>query len=999
MSDSVRAFAEGPEDDPVEALLVECMDRVARGETGAVEEACAGHPEHALEIRERMGMILRMGLLRSRGSGPEGFPERLGEFRLVRRLGGGGMGVVYHATQEPLGREVALKLIRPEHLYFPRARERFRRETEAVAKLQHPGIVAIHTVGEEQGIPFFAMEMVAGATLAEVLQAVAGRAPESLRGRDMCAAIRARLSESGRECDERDGAVFAGSWVDACAGVVEQIAIALDHAHSRKILHRDVKPSNVVVTPAGRAVLVDFGLASAESELRMTMTGSALGSLLYMAPEQVRGDFESIDARTDVYALGVTLYELLTLHVPYFGEGSESVRAAILDGRPASIRARNRTVSRDLETVCLKAMESEPPRRYASMDEFARDLSAALAGRPIQARPPSALSRAQRWVLRNRAPSAVIALTAALVVGTPLALYFQQRQHARSIERALRAETQASRAAALARADAERERDNARLEARDAEEVAGFLVALFGAPDPFRSRGREPTARELLARGLERVETKLAGQPELQARLLERIGQSYSNLDLYSEALAPMERALALRRELHGECDPRTARTLSQVGKLHRLQGSPKAIPLLREAQETLREVLGAATGTTIQAQAELATALIDRGERREAIELLEDALAEVDGVPGDSREVRLIVLSALAFAHASMQHHAEGERYAREALAVGAELHGELHASRVGDMNSLAVSLQGLGRLDEAETTLEELVALSRELYGERSTAHGVAEMNLGVLLEARGRLDEAEALYRRSSATLRGLLGASHPHAVQSVSNLGNALIRRGRYQEARALFASAADEIDAALGASDRAAVYARFREGLACEALGDLEQAERVLRGAIASAAPERFAWLDLALASVLRRGDEGRDEARRVFEIVAHLPDESAAVEALYGLGILALQEDRRFEAEEYLRRASEMQHARAVGSWANAASRCALGCVIAARGGPEEGAALALEGLRDLEARLGPAHLEVLDSLERAAGACDLAGRRDAALALRQRARAPLAVR
>ena len=254
--------------DPVGAMLVECMEELSRGNHGAIEELCRAHPEHVAEIRERMGILLQMGLVEGVAADADDFPERLGEFQLVRRLGGGGMGVVYEALQERLGRTVALKLIRPEHLYFPRARERFRRETEAVAKLQHPAIVSIYTVGEERGIPYFAMELVRGATLADILTMVETRAPESLRGEDLREAV---LGGSGFETIEDNEAtrrLFDASWTDACARIVFRIADALAHAHSRGVLHRDIKPSNIAITPAGRVVLLDFGLATASVDVK-----------------------------------------------------------------------------------------------------------------------------------------------------------------------------------------------------------------------------------------------------------------------------------------------------------------------------------------------------------------------------------------------------------------------------------------------------------------------------------------------------------------------------------------------------------------------------------------------------------------------------------------------------------------------------------------------------------------------------------------------------------
>jgi eukaryotic-like serine/threonine-protein kinase len=411
-------------EDEIERLMIACLEAPPEGFDAAVERACKEHPALAPRIHKRIAALQALGVHPSLdGRSADVFPDRLGDFRLIRRLGGGGMGVVYEALQESLGRRVALKLIRPEHLYFPRARERFRRETLAVASLQHPGIVPIYTVGEEQGLPYFAMELVDGCTLAEALLALSGRAPEKLRHSDLLQA--ARAVEAPSETPRGADAGAQTGWVEACAELALQVARALSHAHARGIVHRDIKPSNVVVTPAGQARLLDFGLASTQSEPHMTGVGMALGSLSYMSPEQVRGELDP-GPRADVYSLGVLLYELLTLQLPYVDESPLALRLRILAGGPDGIRARNRVVPKDLETVCLKAMEVDAGRRYASADAFAGDLENVLAHRPVAARPAGPLARAASWVRRKPATATALALGFATVVGIPTVLYVQQ---------------------------------------------------------------------------------------------------------------------------------------------------------------------------------------------------------------------------------------------------------------------------------------------------------------------------------------------------------------------------------------------------------------------------------------------------------------------------------------------------------------------------------------------------------------------------------------------
>jgi WD40 repeat protein/serine/threonine protein kinase len=416
-------------------LVAQCLDRLEQDDAGAVESICREHPGDAAAIRARLEFLARSGLLdRPHPHEPAALPERLGDFRLLRKLGEGGMGVVYLARQESLGREVALKLVRPDQLWFSGARERFRREVDAIARLQHPGVVPIHAVGEEAGIPFFAMEQVAGATLADVITALAGEEAARLEGRDLARAIATRADAT--EVRDGDGAngdaharggrdesaafVFDGSWTEACFRIIRQVAEALDHVHRRGVLHRDLKPSNVMVTRAGRAMILDFGLASTSGATRLTRSGTRLGSLPYLAPEQWSGDTERVDARTDVYALGVTLYELLTLHVPYSESSAEALMRTIEIGRPDGVRVHNRAVPWDAETVCLTAMERDPERRYASAADFARDLDNVLHHRPIEARRAGVTLRARRWLQRHPALGVGIVLGSLLVVGGPI---------------------------------------------------------------------------------------------------------------------------------------------------------------------------------------------------------------------------------------------------------------------------------------------------------------------------------------------------------------------------------------------------------------------------------------------------------------------------------------------------------------------------------------------------------------------------------------------------
>lgn len=321
----------------------------------------------------------------ARGLEP-GLPfDRLGEFRLIERLGEGGMGVVYLAVQESLDRRVALKVIRPERAGSLEAEARFSREIEAIAGLRHPSIVTVFGSGEDQGVRFFAMELVPGEGLNEILHRAASekeKVPTSVILR----------------------------WI-------EGLARALDSAHRSGIVHRDVKPSNIRITPEGRAMLMDFGVARHTDFTALTLSGEFRGTPNYASPEQVTASRRGIDLRTDVYSLGVTLYEAVTGRVPFEGETTEQVFHQILEKDPLRPRRLNPEVSRDLETVILTAMEKNPDRRYQSMADLAEDVRRVLSGEAILAKPAGWIRRTNRWIRRHKLGSTAGA-AALLVAGT-----------------------------------------------------------------------------------------------------------------------------------------------------------------------------------------------------------------------------------------------------------------------------------------------------------------------------------------------------------------------------------------------------------------------------------------------------------------------------------------------------------------------------------------------------------------------------------------------------
>jgi serine/threonine protein kinase len=377
-------LAEGQRD-PLDQLAEEFTERCRRGESPSVSEYEARYPEYAARIRKLLPAVAMMEQLSRRtlaaevAQAPRALPLRLGEFRVIRELGRGGMGVVYEAFQESLGRNVALKVI--HHVYLDARRlERFQREAQAVARLHHTNIVPIYGVGEHEGVPFYVMQYINGKGL-DVLVEKWRREP-------------AAPGEDRRRTAARMGI---------------QAAEALHYAHEQGILHRDIKPANLLIDEHQTVWITDFGLAKLAGLNDLTSTGDVIGTLRYLAPESLGGE---TGPHNDIYSLGLTLYELITLKSPFGDVSPSELLRQVSDGQPAPPRMLDPTIPRDLETIVLKAIAREPGQRYTTAAALADDLRRFLDDLPIHARRATALERLRRWRRRNQATAALMATAA-----------------------------------------------------------------------------------------------------------------------------------------------------------------------------------------------------------------------------------------------------------------------------------------------------------------------------------------------------------------------------------------------------------------------------------------------------------------------------------------------------------------------------------------------------------------------------------------------------------
>jgi hypothetical protein len=384
--------------------------------------------------------------------------RRLGDFEITREIGRGGMGVVYEARQVSLNRKVALKVLSGGLGLTPKAVQRFRREAEAAAKLHHTNIVPVYATGEEEGTHFYAMELIDGPSLDHVirlLKASGGRqppGPESLaerkdRGDDAhrspeLEATGPYVAEPGRISTLSASSLSSdGHYFDTVARMVAEVADALEYAHEQGVIHRDIKPSNLLLSPAGRLSINDFGLARMLEQPGMTLTGEFVGTPAYMSPEQITAGRAPLNHRTDIYSLGATLYELLTLQRPFLGERRDEVIAQIMHKEPKPPRRINRRVPIDLETICMKALEKDPDRRYQTAGAMAEDLRRYVNRFAISARRVGPVGRLVKWVRRRPALAAALACVA---VAVSVAAFFahaaykseqQRRDEVRTIQR------------------------------------------------------------------------------------------------------------------------------------------------------------------------------------------------------------------------------------------------------------------------------------------------------------------------------------------------------------------------------------------------------------------------------------------------------------------------------------------------------------------------------------------------------------------------------------
>ncbi len=741
-------------------------------------------------------------------------PAVVGPYRVIRKLGEGGMGSVYLAEQDkPLRRQVAVKLIKLG-MDTRGVLARFDAERQALALMNDPNIARVFEAGvSADGRPFFVMEYVDGPRITDY-------------------------------CDQKH--------LDLTArlGLFGSVCQAINHAHQKGVIHRDIKPSNVLVCEEdGVAIpkLIDFGVAKATNQRLIERTlfterGVLIGTPEYMSPEQATFHDSDVDTRSDVYSLGVLLYELLVGALPI---DTETLRGAGMDELQRLIREQDpekpttrliylgdralecarrrgtelstlvRRIRGDLEWIVMKCLEKDPDRRYATIAELTNDLHRFRQHQPVVAGPPSTSYRMRKFVRRHRgfvaATAVVLFVLAAGLVSTITYALGEARQ----------------RADAQAQADT----NNA---------INDFLNKMLASVDPNEAKGRDVgILRDILTEAAANVGSEFCGKPIVEASVRRTIGRTLMHLGLYDEAAPHLERAFELEQSLRSDSPSNLAESAHLLGSLRDYQGRydegeellRRAIALRRDDSAQDRAGLGASLNTW-------AGVLLHQSRLDDARDAVNESLQIHEALYGRTAPESATPLNLLAVCKMRLGRHEEAESLFRECLSITGETLDDF--SCLVTMHNLALTLKELGRYDEAE----EYYLRARKGYdrvvGPEHSANLSAGNALAGLLELQGRYAESESLHREILVTRRRTLGDRHPKVISSLSGLGSVLLAQEKFTESVAVFREAVDLARATHGPAHPVLAISLGQLGFALRDTrdpGNYPEAERVILEAL------------------------------------------------------------------------------------------------------------------------------------------------------------------
>jgi non-specific serine/threonine protein kinase/serine/threonine-protein kinase len=848
----------------VRTLFVGALERSAEKRRAWLEEECAGDVELVREVEDLLDRSdaadptsddesVRVGARATgarnafsdfaRGASLLARPQRIGGYEILHVIGSGGMGTVYAAEQKQPRRRVALKLLHGG-LLSEKARRRFEYEAELLGRLRHPGIAHIYEAGvADSGFgpqPFLAMELVDGERVTHWI-------------------------DRSRPSTKRKLELFV------------ELCLAVQHAHERGVIHRDLKPDNILVERDGRPKVLDFGIARAiETDAavatRLTEAGAVIGTLAYMSPERLADDPDAIDTRSDVYSLGVILHELLSGTRPYpidglpIGKAIETIRFA----EPATLSA-TANVARDLSIIVAKAIDKEPARRYASAAALAEDVQRYLRDETITARPASTLYQVRKLVHRHRALA--IGLTAVFVMlllglaGTMWQAHTaemrrQEADRERTIAEDERAKAENNAAETKLVADFQsgllanlsvdefghslvidlRQELARRLaeSGRTSDEIEKTLASFDDIVRPANSTNVAQRVLEarVFAPAVEKIE-KEYGEKQLLAAMLETpLAETLKNLGLYELGVRAARRAVDARQATLGNDDAETLTSIATLGRLYLQQGQlGEAEPLVREALSGRRARLGETHHDTLDSVGDLATLLTAQGKFAEAERLFRQALDGARATLGSAHRVTIAALDNLAQVLFEQGEFSAAEPLSREALSGFRSALGDDDSETLQAIANLACVLQAQGKFAEAEPLHREALTRIRAKLGDEHPTTLTTINNLAGEYYTERKFAEAEPLDREALAGRRAKLGDEHPDTLQSINNLALVLRARGDLAGAEPLFREALARRRATLGERHPDTLTADNNLADLLDARGKLSEAESLYREAL------------------------------------------------------------------------------------------------------------------------------------------------------------------
>lgn len=902
-------------------------------------------------------------------------PKMIGKYRIIRQIGEGGMGAVYEAEQESPKRRVALKVIKAGALSGKLLR-RFEIEAQILGKLDHPGIATIFEAGtfnEGRGEqPFFAMEFVEGQLLTEYAES------RKLGTRD-------RLS------------------------LLAKIAEAVQHAHQKGVIHRDLKPGNILVTDAGQIKVLDFGVARAtdgdiQTATMQTDIGQLIGTIPYMSPEQASGNPDDLDTRSDVYALGVIAYELLTGQMPYDLKQKmihEAVRVIQYD-EPKTLSTINRTFRGDVEIIVGKALVKEKERCYQSASDLAHDIERYLNNEPIEARPPSTWYQLSKFSKRNKA--LVVGVAAVLivsVVGALISVNFAMGE-AEQKQLALDAAEEARIAkdtAELAQAEeANRANELQLVTDFQSEQLGKIEVETMGlqlrdsiiesVPEETRANlsdalksvnftniALETLQANIFERTIEAIDTQFADQPLVQAQMLYTTANTLQLLGLLDLAIDPQSRALVIRRAQLGEEHQDTLKSINGMGALLNAQEKfAEAEPYFRKAFEGRRRVLGDEHSDTLNSINNLGALLMAQGKPDQAEPYYREALEVRRRVLGEDHPDTLNTISNLGLLLRAQGRLTEAEPYYFEALEGRRRVLGDDHPSTLLSMSNLGHLLDEVGRPTEAESNMQAALDGFRRVRGDDHPDTLRSLNNLGALLYKQGRLSEAERYYLEALEGRRRTLGNDNPSTLTSINNMGFLLSVQGKLTEAEPYFRETMEGFRRLLGDDHPSTLALTNNMGYLLQSQGKLAEAESYYQLALEGRRrvhgdhhPSTVDSLNNIgfLLQAQGRFDETEPYFREALNGSREAEPEGGArvASALIGLAMFLIEQDQSADAEPLLRESLGIrQRVMSEGDWLIWNTQSVLGESVAKQSKFVDAEALLVEAAEQINPPVGSQH-------------------------------------